>query len=829
MGWVVIEKDFISSQSSMTGCTWDRFKVTWECTTNSQTTTEYRSIRTGGDCSNNPNVHESIGNPGSNCPSNGDDDAGSVDADNDDGWLTEFLDDILTAIETGVSAVMDQFASLWESFTSLVSDLKDSLLLMFDGFVDSLFETVEGIIDSVTETITDLVDDAVEMISSTASNVIDTIDRAIDSTFNALVDTFNEVTDFIDSAANQFYEYITSLFDDFLIFMEEIFVSATMFFEEVANSVIEAIDEFIEPIALEIDSLFTEIGENVQGLFDSVSETIDEGIQSTWETIDRAIVEFSEVADQLSDELADITGGVLSEIEEFSSVVRHNIGQPFADLLDRLLNAWFMQDKTTLLNSVLDVFETIGDPYENLARYVNNDISFSDLLFDPNVKTSFFGVVLASLQAMVAKGLLGIQAVNLANTAKVEKMIQDVWEASPVKAFSFPEAISIHVRGFLTDAQARMEASKSGYNDHHFDAAKQAAEKPIDVERSTAAYLRGFINEGSFETYLKREGYNEADREILKHLAFRHPPVQDVITMAVREVFSPDVANRFNLFDDLPEQFLVEAEKGGLSKEWATRYWGAHWRLPSASQGFEMYHRGFITEEELDLLIRALDVSPFWRGPLKSIAYRPVTRVDIRRMLKLGVIDVADTERRYRDLGYSPEDAILMTEFAVSLLPDEELEDEIDFRDLTRTQVKTLYLQGTFSKSVAIDKLEESGYSPDASMLLVGSWEAEQLIKERNDILSMVISKAIRENLTVQEIERTVFSLNLTPEERERIDREILLRSRDYPSIPSKSELLKMYNGQIISGQQWASTMAQHGYNEQWIDRYAKLYGVEYA
>ena len=91
----------------------------------------------------------------------------------------------------------------------------------------------------------------------------------------------------------------------------------------------------------------------------------------------------------------------------------------------------------------------------------------------------------------------------------------------------------------------------------------------------------------------------------------------------------------------------------------------------------------------------------------------------------------------------------------------------------------------------------------------------------------MVISKAIREHLSVNDLEKSIFNLQLTADERERISREILLRGKNYTSIPSKTELYKMFEGKIISGREWFDTMMQHNYSEYWVTNYAKLMGVQ--
>ena len=153
--------------------------------------------------------------------------------------------------------------------------------------------------------------------------------------------------------------------------------------------------------------------------------------------------------------------------------------------------------------------------------------------------------------------------------------------------------------------------------------------------------------------------------DLHRELAFVIPPVADIITMAVREVFTPEIAARFGQYDDFPAPLEEWGLKKGLSKEWSQRYWAAHWALPSATQGFEMLHRGVIDRSDLDRLLRAQDVMPFWRDKLTQIAYRPLTRVDVRRMYREGVLDEAGVYEAYLDHGYAEDNAKRMTLFTV--------------------------------------------------------------------------------------------------------------------------------------------------------------------
>lgn len=164
---------------------------------------------------------------------------------------------------------------------------------------------------------------------------------------------------------------------------------------------------------------------------------------------------------------------------------------------------------------------------------------------------------------------------------------------------------------------------------------------------------------------LKKIGIHPDYQDLYKTLSYPIPPTSDLITMAVREAFTPDVAAKFGQYEDFPKQFEKYAAMKGLSSEWAERYWAAHWNLPSPSQGFAMLHRGVINKTELDMLLRAQDVMPFWRDKLVEIAFRPLTRVDVRRMYKLGVLDEGEVYEAYLDAGYADENARRMAEFTV--------------------------------------------------------------------------------------------------------------------------------------------------------------------
>lgn len=215
---------------------------------------------------------------------------------------------------------------------------------------------------------------------------------------------------------------------------------------------------------------------------------------------------------------------------------------------------------------------------------------------------------------------------------------------------------------------------------------------------------------------LKRIGIHDDYHSLYKELAYQIPPVADIITMAVREAFTPDIAARFGQYEDFPKELETWGMKKGLSAEWTQRYWAAHWSLPSPQQGFEMLHRGLIDRTELDMLLRALDVMPFWREKLTGIAYRRLTRVDVRRMYSTGVLTEKEVFDTYSELGYNDRDAARMSEFTVRQV----LATQSKF---TAKDVINAYSKYMINRSEASTLLRELGVRPENVSFIITTAE----------------------------------------------------------------------------------------------------------
>lgn len=224
---------------------------------------------------------------------------------------------------------------------------------------------------------------------------------------------------------------------------------------------------------------------------------------------------------------------------------------------------------------------------------------------------------------------------------------------------------------------------------------------------------REIINDDQALEYLGQLGYRGNDPERVLRLREWYPSPQDLVTLAGREAFEEDAIERFSLDQDFPPGLAEAAEKAGLSREWIRRFWVAHWTTPSLTQAFEMVRREVTKPDgskfdlqDLDVYYRLADISPFFGDLLRQIAFIPLGRIDIRRMVRYGVLDRNQARDRYKLLGYSPEDAELQADFAVN-------EADRVGKNLTKTQVERMYRLGLIDAAELEQRYMALGYDPN--------------------------------------------------------------------------------------------------------------------
>ena len=339
--------------------------------------------------------------------------------------------------------------------------------------------------------------------------------------------------------------------------------------------------------------------------------------------------------------------------------------------------------------------------------------------------------------------------------------------------------------------------------------------KPASLD--VVAYnLRQENNLNNLDRDLTRLGVHPDYLDMYRTLANRIPPLPDIITMAVREAFSPGIAARFGQYEDFPPEFARYAQMQGLDEEWAKRYWAAHWGLPSVTQGFDMLHRGIIDIGDLYLLLKAQDVMPYWRDKLVKMAYHPLTRVDVRRMYKLGVLNLSQVHEAFLNLGYDPENAQNMTEFVRLAVLGENA-------GLTSQEIIKAYVDRLVNMSEGIELLQLLGVTDQDARFLM---EVEQ--GKRDWTLKADKIRAIRNLYKRGEYDENKARSELLILDQPNDQIEVLMeqwwyeKKEDGSPTWTKAETFRFYKKEFIDIDRVTQELQAMGYDQEHIDMYIR-------
>lgn len=478
---------------------------------------------------------------------------------------------------------------------------------------------------------------------------------------------------------------------------------------------------------------------------------------------------------------------------------------PIWEMRDKAIRALFQgieDELKPVINPLLDKI----DAMPNLPPEIKNmthHLRFSEPL-------TFAAIASACIMAAIVGLFMGM-------VAPFQRLFAQETDSYVHSARMTPsEAFAALQRKALTEDEYHNHLSDGGWSKPLEDAWKTILSPLLDIGDLGRLYVRQELTETNFNGELQKRGYQTAEIDKIKTLLHVIPPLTDIIRMAVREAFTPEIVEQFELYAELPSEMVSWAEKQGLSRDWAKAYWASHWTLPSLTMGYEMLHRGEIDDDTMEMLIKAHDISPFWRDKLLAISYSPYTRVDVRRMYATGVIGQTEVKQTYLDLGYNEEKANNLTNFTVALANSTE-------RDLTKSEVLYGFEHGFFSPEetdALLFALDYDQAEADYYKTRVDYKRYQKVVKET---VKSVGLQYVANQIDQTEVYGQLGFLNLPAEQMNRYIREWDIKKQAKTKRLTAERLVKFRGKEVINDTEFSSEMSGLGYSQRYISWYLEF------
>ena len=338
---------------------------------------------------------------------------------------------------------------------------------------------------------------------------------------------------------------------------------------------------------------------------------------------------------------------------------------------------------------------------------------------------------------------------------------------------------------------------------------------PLDADTCVRAKWRGFDDISEYYRRMRKLGYNLKNADLYHRTRLHYPGPNDWIRFAVREVFKPDIVEKYGYDTDFPTDIVSHALKAGVEEETMKQYWRAHWELPSTQMGYEMLHRDIIDEEELRTLLRIADMAPYWIDKAIAISWSPYTRVDARRMYDLGVLDDTEYLKALREIGYDPIHADKLLEWTKIYVQDPE-------RQLTRSQIENLYKHGLQSRDETIDHLDILGYSSTVASLILELIDAKEEMDDLKEYIEVQTNLYVRGQIALGLFKSRLINKGVDPDKatyyvmKAENKRDKVIRS------PSKDDLDRWVHLKLLSLTEYLRELSDLGYSEYHRNLYLK-------
>ncbi len=613
------------------------------------------------------------------------------------GVFQKILDSVINPLKTQVTNVYEY---LKNKFTDTINQVKGAV----NDAIAGVKEALTAAKDTIVSEVRGIVDDVIQGVNNVLGDIGDAIKQAIQWVVDKLDDVVNSIKNIGATIGKVISEALGDIAKDIREGIEDAINGISEFLGGIVIEVRDYIHDLIEGIKEWISTVVNNAKDWIKGVYDSVSdyikgliETLKAAYESAKQTIEDKLQLFLNWLIEVRDRLTSFFWDQMQKLGDFlAKEVLPRIGgaiegakalTKWAEKVWSLIKAGKWDQAFDLTD---DLFKGLGipAPIETLHAVLSAIAYFWE-----TIRLQFVPLEVAA--AKRANISLALDPTNVSDAA--------------IAVF----------RGKASKDEFYANAALAGITKARADLSFEASKALPTPGAIQEGFLRGEISEKEHDKLLAGYGYTDKHIELFKALYFLIPTPNDLIRMSVREVFSPEIAEKFGQFEDFPAAFTEWAAKIGINEQWAKNYWAAHWDLPSATMGFEMLHRRIIDENELKLLLRALDVMPYWRERVIALSYNPITRVDLRRMYKMGVIDEKGVYEGYLDLGYNPEKAQMLTEFTKRYSAPEDESEQDQFRAMARTVYSAAYKKKLISQIEYNTFLVNMGYNPDDVTLLI--------------------------------------------------------------------------------------------------------------
>src|SRR5258706_4041872 len=476
----------------------------------------------------------------------------------------------------------------------------------------------------------------------------------------------------------------------------------------------------------------------------------------------------TEFANNLAQTLTGVTGLPLAIIEPLINAIKLLFESEAKNVAEDV-NKSFTLNKLPLAEAIRQGNETLNNALQKRGDVINKLLSgqyksLDDFYKDFNTSGANVGILQTLQNTFTIAYLLFTYLKARTQTSEIVlsqlMLSQDTPNLNDINT-----NVLAYLRGFKTYVQLAVDLAKYGLDESKVNELLTTRSLLTSLNDIKTAFQRGLIDETQHDTLLSKYGIAPGNIQLIKDVYPLLPSPTDITRMADKHIFAPDIPQIFGQNSEVDDGYLKSMELWGIDEQWTRKLWASHWSLPGLQETFDLWHRGLISDSELDTFFKLTDILPFFREKLKLLSHNLIGRVDIRRFYHVGVFTQQDVYNAFIKLGFSETDAQKQTQFTIENDRQSDLPKHVKIRALTEGMVVKAFKEGIISEQDAINRLGTVGYLPaDASLILALETQTANIGKtgDKTELYHNKVVSLILKSYADGVISRTDAKNNLT-------------------------------------------------------------------
>lgn len=432
---------------------------------------------------------------------------------------------------------------------------------------------------------------------------------------------------------------------------------------------------------------------------------------------------------------------------------------------------------------------------------------------------------------------------------------------NPTTTLSVGDTLSAFTRGIIGHQDALTELHKHGFNEARRHLLVQLSRFYPPQGQAADWYLRGLIDEGTFNQLLRGQGMDTDTIAAVKasltpltnpgvavgYLARgiitldqfedtmkAHGYTPEKIQTFIKGSISPPqvgitiqakgnavAANRGwfpGTYGSAPPADVTEAGRAAMIDEAAIHAaWQAHWGAMPIGTAINLFFRGEMNREEVRTVVAQNNYPPEMTELFIISQSELINQRSVPTLLKAGTISEQEARDILAKRGYDDKDISILLDDALKTREATPKGETTELTKLTVAQLRSAYIEGVIDEENYRKLLKASGLPADDIEIIVqlASFEAYNAQKkEMVDTLKAEVELGLR---TVQAAVQALYEAGLSENEVTRIAAQFKTVKATSAKLPTYGQFVNMLKRGIINADAFTEALELLGYVEPWL------------